>query len=344
MPPKDTRNEAIIPQNFVDTGTVLGGEIRLRNAVEAAFLALGTAIPVFYLPLTLHLRIILCIVVSVPLAVFGVVGIGGDSLTEFAAHWLRFVRRRRVVTATPEGNRDVNRKRHLHFIDRRKYHVVYYEDETEIPAGAAAIPRKNDTPGRLIRSQTLYDLIPISRIQNGILQTTDGRYLKILEIEPINFMLRSPQEQHNVIYSFASVLKIAPVRMQFKSFSRKADVNSYLDKLRQDARSEKTFGCGASTRTIFALSGSLAPVIPSAAAFSSFSSTRRPPTSGTRRIRRSFPHWKPPPTAFAPIWGNAAIRWWSIPARTSFSLKSFTACSIDAVVWRAPYRTASRTC
>lgn len=239
MPPKETRNEAIIPQNFVDTGTVLGGEIRLRNAVEAAFLALGTAIPVFYLPLTLHLRIILCIVVSVPLAVFGVVGIGGDSLTEFAAHWLRFVRRRRVVTATPEGNRDVNRKRHLHFIDRRKYHVVYYEDETEIPAGAAAIPRKNDTPGRLIRSQTLYDLIPISRIQNGILQTTDGRYLKILEIEPINFMLRSPQEQHNVIYSFASVLKIAPVRMQFKSFSRKADVNSYLDKLRQDARSEK---------------------------------------------------------------------------------------------------------
>ena len=38
--------------------------------------------------------------------------------------------------------------------------------------------------------------------------TTDGRFLKILEIEPINFMLRSDEEQFNIISTFASWLKI----------------------------------------------------------------------------------------------------------------------------------------
>ncbi len=35
------------------------------------------------------------------------------------------------------------------------------------------------------------DFIPIKEIRNGIVETSDGRYIRILEIEPINFMLRS---------------------------------------------------------------------------------------------------------------------------------------------------------
>ena len=38
--------------------------------------------------------------------------------------------------------------------------------------------------------------LPVRDIQNGIVETTDGRYVKILEIEPINFMLRSSEEQY----------------------------------------------------------------------------------------------------------------------------------------------------
>ena len=47
-------------------------------------------------------------------------------------------------------------------------------------------------PRRSCKRQTLYDLLPIEKIENGILHTTDDRYIKILEIEPINFPLRSP--------------------------------------------------------------------------------------------------------------------------------------------------------
>ena len=234
---REERDVYLIPQNFVDTGTILGGTVKLRNAVEAAVLAVGSAVPLFYLPLAFNIRLMIVIAVSVPLGVFGVVGIGGDSLTQFVAHWFRFMKRRRIVTPTPQGNLEANRHRHLRFISKR-YRVVYYDDSDTLPHNAQVLQRKADRHGKLVKRQTLYDLLPIEKIENGILHTTDDRYIKILEIEPINFLLRSPREQRSVIYSFASLLKVSPVRLQFKSFSRKADVNAYLDKLRQDAANE----------------------------------------------------------------------------------------------------------
>ena len=45
------------------------------------------------------------------------------------------------------------------------------------------------------KSKTTREFIPVRRIANGVIETTDNRYLKILEIEPINFMLRSEDEQ-----------------------------------------------------------------------------------------------------------------------------------------------------
>lgn len=234
---REERDVYLIPQNFVDTGTILGGTVKLRNAVEAAVLAVGSAVPLFYLPLAFNIRLMIVIAVSVPLGVFGVVGIGGDSLTQFVAHWFRFMKRRRIVTPTPQGNLEANRHRHLRFISKR-YRVIYYDDDGTLPHNAQVLHRKTDRHGKLVKRQTLYDLLPIEKIENGILHTTDDRYIKILEIEPINFLLRSPREQRSVIYSFASLLKVSPVRLQFKSFSRKADVNAYLDKLRRDAANE----------------------------------------------------------------------------------------------------------
>ena len=234
---REERDAYLIPQNFVDTGTILGGTVKLRNAVEAAVLAVGSAIPLFYLPMAFNIRLMIVIAVSVPLGVFGVVGIGGDSLTQFVAHWFRFMKRRRIVTPTPQGNLEANRHRHLRLISKR-YRVVYYDDSNTLPHNAQVLQRKADRHGKLVKRQTLYDLLPIEKIENGILHTTDDRYIKILEIEPINFLLRSPREQRSVIYSFASLLKVSPVRLQFKSFSRKADVNAYLDKLRRDAANE----------------------------------------------------------------------------------------------------------
>lgn len=189
---REERDVYLIPQNFVDTGTILGGTVKLRNAVEAAVLAVGSAVPLFYLPLAFNIRLMIVIAVSVPLAVFGVVGFGGDSLTQFVAHWFRFMKRRRIVTPTQQGNLEANRHRHLRLISKR-YRVVYYDDSDTLPHNAQVLQRKADRHGKLVKRQTLYDLLPIEKIENGILHTTDERHIKILEIEPINFLLRSPR-------------------------------------------------------------------------------------------------------------------------------------------------------
>ena len=85
--------------------------------------------------------------------------------------------------------------------------------------------------------------LPVKDIRNGIVETTDGRYVKILEIEPINFMLRSSEEQYNILSSFASWLKISPMRLQFKSITRKADSDKHIALLRKEMANEDNEQC-----------------------------------------------------------------------------------------------------
>ena len=85
--------------------------------------------------------------------------------------------------------------------------------------------------------------LPISQIKNGVIQTKDERYIKIIEILPINFLLRSAPEKRNIIYSFASYLKIAPPNLQFKILSKKADIKDYIEKIRREAEQEPDERC-----------------------------------------------------------------------------------------------------
>ncbi len=73
----------------------------------------------------------------------------------------------------------------------------------------------------------------------------DGRYVKILEIEPINFMLRSSEEQYNILSSFASWLKISPMKLQFKSITRKADSDKHVAMIRKELEKEDNEQCKA---------------------------------------------------------------------------------------------------
>lgn len=87
------------------------------------------------------------------------------------------------------------------------------------------------------------DFIPVKDITHGVVETTDGRYIKILEIEPINFMLRSDEEQWSIISSFASWLKISPMRLQFKSITRKADSDKHVAMVKEELEAEENEQC-----------------------------------------------------------------------------------------------------
>ncbi|MBQ8849650.1 MAG: PrgI family protein, partial [Clostridia bacterium] len=87
------------------------------------------------------------------------------------------------------------------------------------------------------------EYLPVYKIENGIIYTKDYRYVKIVEVNPINFMLRSPREQRSIIYSFVSFLKISPVKMQFKVISKGADINRHIEMIRREMETETDENC-----------------------------------------------------------------------------------------------------
>jgi len=95
------------------------------------------------------------------------------------------------------------------------------------------------------KTKFVQDFIPVKSIRHGIVETTDNRFIKIIEIEPINFMLRSDDEQLGIISTFAAWLKISPVRLQFKSITRKADSDKYVAALRGELEIEPDARCRA---------------------------------------------------------------------------------------------------
>ena len=87
------------------------------------------------------------------------------------------------------------------------------------------------------------EYLPIEKIANGIIYTRDHRYVKIVEVIPINFMLRSPREQRSIIYSFISYLKISPVKVQFKVLTKRADINRHVEMIHREMERESDEHC-----------------------------------------------------------------------------------------------------
>lgn len=106
--------------------------------------------------------------------------------------------------------------------------------------------KKNEKQRRKeAKGESAQSFLPIRDIRNGMVETTDGRYLKILKIEPINFALRSDEEQFNIIASFASWLKISPVRLQLKAITRRADSDRHIALVREELAREENLQCRA---------------------------------------------------------------------------------------------------
>ncbi len=86
-------------------------------------------------------------------------------------------------------------------------------------------------------------LVPVVDIQQGVIITADGRYLKILEVLPTNFHLKSAMEQQNIIYYMASYLRIAPVNLQILVQTGRADIDAYCEQMRKCYDWEKNAMC-----------------------------------------------------------------------------------------------------
>lgn len=87
--------------------------------------------------------------------------------------------------------------------------------------------------------------LPIKNIVKGVVVTKDNRFLKVVEVLPVNFYLKSPGDQQNIIISFASYLKIAPNHLQILVLTQKADMLGYAERMKGYAQHEENEKCRA---------------------------------------------------------------------------------------------------
>lgn len=244
--PNEEMDVYYIPPNFLTSGRLFGGMIRVRNAIEACVLVLLTGIPILQLPFSLTTRIVILCLITLPLGVFGVVGIDGDSLSEFVFNWCRWLIRRRMlyrtdVSPTKQPITNLSRQRHQppDSLDIELVQKPVKHSRRHSPKGDST-----KQPHRKSRKEIwTEDLIPVRNILNGVIHLNDGRYIKILEVEPINFLLRSVREQKHIIASFASWMKISPVHIQIKVLTKKADISKHLNAIERDMDREQDPKC-----------------------------------------------------------------------------------------------------
>ena len=294
MSNKNDHDIYIIPPNFIETGTFFGGMFRARNVIEAGILAFAIGTPVFLcLPFGLTARIIALCLTALPVALVALIGISGESLSQFLITFLKYLRNRRIVggdgeqpcekTAPsksagkhlkqkPPKERKPKAPKHrrsgeadfpAEFDEVRGYEIreklrPKKNAKKERPAKASKAkkkakkrPEKERMPKRPAHIKEekppcvnpVADYLPIEKIANGIIYTKDHRFVKVVEVIPINFMLRSAREQRNIIYSFVSYLKISPVKLQIKVLTRRADINRHLDTVRREMAQEDNEQC-----------------------------------------------------------------------------------------------------
>lgn len=85
--------------------------------------------------------------------------------------------------------------------------------------------------------------LPVKNIIGGMVITKDNRFVKICEVLPVNFYLKSPADQENIILSFASYLKIAPNNLQIMVKTQKADMADYVSRMKECAENEANERC-----------------------------------------------------------------------------------------------------
>ena len=333
----------IIPPNFVDTGTFFGGMFRARNVIEAGILAAVTGLPVFlFLPFSLTARIIVLCLTTLPLVLFALIGISGESLSSFLVIFLKYMKNRRIVgggesqeamraaTSAKKGRKSSKKKSPVPSentastgtsqqikIDQNNHksgrnekiggisgwrrrgeedfpaefdQVKGYEirqklrpSQTQKKQNPMPQSKKHGKTGKkgvkktdkrrasaksgkecgsrqqkkdhstrkplhtpepqITHLNPVADYLPISRIENGVIYTKDHRYVKVVEVIPINFLLRSAREQRSIIYSFVSYLKISPVKLQFKVLTRRADIGRHMETVRREMAQETNGQC-----------------------------------------------------------------------------------------------------
>lgn len=81
--------------------------------------------------------------------------------------------------------------------------------------------------------------IDIKGVQNGVLILPRDRYRKVLQVSPVNFELKSEDEQDAIIETYESFLNSVGIPLQVLIRTRQIDMDEYLEALAQRLAAEE---------------------------------------------------------------------------------------------------------
>ncbi len=123
MDQKERNYYYAIPANYTDSGRLFGGMLAVRNAIEALIITVILGyIELALIPMPTIVRVVVMVLTIMPSAVMAIMGIDGESLTQYLGHILRYLKN----------------KRKLHY--ERKEMDAYVEEKEDDTIGAGFYP------------------------------------------------------------------------------------------------------------------------------------------------------------------------------------------------------------
>lgn len=92
------RNTYEIPANYKNSGRWIQGKFEPRNVCETVVMVvLAVYLEMKFIPVGIYIKLCVMIPTVMILGIFGLIGIDGDSFTQFIGRMLRFLKRRRKL-------------------------------------------------------------------------------------------------------------------------------------------------------------------------------------------------------------------------------------------------------
>lgn len=91
--------------------------------------------------------------------------------------------------------------------------------------------------------QSTQNVLPIKDFYKGIIITRDGKYVKIIEVKPIAFLMMTPAQQSRVADAFGNVIRAAPNNIQITEMTLPSNLSVQLDKLHEAMERETSEQC-----------------------------------------------------------------------------------------------------
>jgi len=98
MDDKEFNTVFAIPANYTDSGKLMGGMLETRNTIETGLLLVLVGYPeLVWMSIPAMAKVVVMTVTLLPLCIVGLMGIGGDSLAQYATRVALFFSRRRAL-------------------------------------------------------------------------------------------------------------------------------------------------------------------------------------------------------------------------------------------------------